>query len=57
MGTKCPKCHFDNPDDTVYYGKCATLLPSSKEIPVTKTLETPKEELTKGTTFKSKFPL
>ncbi len=27
MGTECPKCHFDNPDDTVYCGKCATPLP------------------------------
>jgi hypothetical protein len=57
MGVECPKCHFDNPDDTVYCGKCATSLPSSKEIPVTETLETPKVELIRGTTFESKFPL
>ena len=57
MGIKCPKCHFDNPDDTVYCGKCATPLPSSKEIPVTETLETPKEELTRGTTFANRYEI
>jgi hypothetical protein len=57
MGIECPECHFDNPDDTVYCGKCATSLPSLKEIPVTETLETPKVELIRGTTFESKLPL
>ena len=57
MGIKCPKCHFDNPDDTVYCGKCATPLPSSKEIPVTKTLETPTEELTTGSTFAGRYQI
>ena len=27
MAVKCPKCQFDNPDDTSYCGKCATALP------------------------------
>ena len=57
MGIECAKCHFDNPDDTVYCGKCATPLPSSKEIPVTKTLETPKEELTTGSTFAERYQI
>jgi serine/threonine protein kinase/tetratricopeptide (TPR) repeat protein len=57
MGIKCPKCHFENPADTVYCGKCATPLPSSKEIPVTKTLETPKEELTTGSTFAGRYQI
>jgi serine/threonine protein kinase/Tfp pilus assembly protein PilF len=57
MGIKCPKCHFDNPDDTLYCGKCATPLPSSKEIPVTATLETPTEELTTGTTFAGRYQI
>ncbi|MGB2763264.1 MAG: hypothetical protein WBC20_02510 [Candidatus Aminicenantaceae bacterium] len=51
MGIEYPKCHFDNPDDTVYCGKCATSLPSSKEIPFIEPLGTPKKELTRGTTF------
>ena len=57
MGIECHKCHFDNPDDTVYCGKCATPLPSSKEIPVTETLETPTEELTRGATFASRYEI
>ena len=59
MGIECPKCHFDNPDDTVYCGKCATPLPSSEEIPAspTKTLETPKEELTTGSTFAGRYQI
>lgn len=54
---KCPKCHFDNPADTLYCGKCATPLPSSKEIPVTETLEIPKEELTTGSTFAERYQI
>jgi serine/threonine protein kinase/Tfp pilus assembly protein PilF len=59
MGIECPKCHFDNPDDTVYCGKCATPLPSSKKIPAspTKTLEAPTEELTTGSTFAGRYQI
>ena len=57
MGIECSKCHFDNPDDTAYCGKCATPLPSSKEILVTETLETPTEELTRGTIFASRYEI
>jgi serine/threonine protein kinase/predicted Zn-dependent protease len=57
MGTKCPKCQFDNPDDTVYCGKCATPLPSSGEVSVTKTLETPVEGLKRGTTFAERYEI
>jgi tetratricopeptide (TPR) repeat protein/predicted Ser/Thr protein kinase len=28
MGNKCPKCDFENPDDTMYCGKCGTQLRS-----------------------------
>ncbi len=57
MGIKCPKCHFENPDDTVYCGKCATPLPSQKEIPVTETLETPVEGLKRGTAFAERYEI
>ncbi|MDH5467800.1 MAG: hypothetical protein OEY25_10310 [Candidatus Aminicenantes bacterium] len=56
MGIKCPKCHFDNPDDTLYCGKCATLLPS-QEVSVTENLETAKEELTTGSTFAGRYQI
>jgi len=55
MGIKCPKCHFDNPADTLYCGKCTTPLKPSEEISPTKTLETLAKGLTKGTTFASRY--
>jgi serine/threonine protein kinase/lipopolysaccharide biosynthesis regulator YciM len=57
MSVKCPKCQHENPDDTVYCGKCATQLPSLKEIEVTETIETPKEELTTGSTFAGRYQI
>jgi serine/threonine-protein kinase len=52
MTIKCPKCHFENPDDTIYRGKRVTPIKLSEEISApTETLEIPKEELTTGSTF------
>ncbi len=53
----CPKCHFDNPEDTLYCGKCGTQFKPSEDIsaPHTKTLETPKKELTTGSTFAGRY--
>jgi len=57
MGAECPKCKTDNTSDSEFCKKCATPLPSSKEIPVTETLETPKEELTTGSTFAGRYQI
>jgi len=57
VGIKCPKCQTDNPDTQKFYGECATRLLSSKEIPVTETLETPAEELTAGFTFAGRYQI
>jgi serine/threonine protein kinase/Tfp pilus assembly protein PilF len=57
MGVKCPKCQHENPDDTLFCGKCATRLPSPEGIGVTETLETPKEELTRGTAFANRYEI
>jgi serine/threonine protein kinase len=59
MGIKCPKCHFENPDDTIYCGKCGTQLKSSEEISVspTETIEPPKEELATGSTFAGRYQI
>ncbi len=55
---KCPQCHFENPDDTIYCGKCATALrPSDKNSSPTKTLETAKEELTTGSIFAGRYQI
>jgi serine/threonine protein kinase/Flp pilus assembly protein TadD len=55
MSIKCPKCQFENPDDTFYCGRCKTQLKPLEEISVTKTLETPARGLTSGTTFAARY--
>jgi serine/threonine protein kinase/tetratricopeptide (TPR) repeat protein len=55
MALKCPKCHHENPDDTIYCGKCATPLQPSKDISVTKTLITSARDLLEGTTFAGRY--
>ena len=57
MGVECPKCKTENTSDSEFCKKCATPLPSSGEIPVTATLETPKEELTTGSTFAGRYQI
>ena len=57
MAIKCPKCQSDNPDTQQYCGECGTQLIPSKEIPITETLETPKEELTTGSTFAGRYQI
>jgi serine/threonine protein kinase/Tol biopolymer transport system component len=57
MGVECPKCKTENTSDSEFCKKCATPLPSSKEIPVTVTIETPKEELTRGTTLAGRYEI
>ncbi len=41
---KCPKCQFENPENTSFCGKCGTNFDA--EIDPTKTLEAPTEALT-----------
>ena len=59
MGVECPKCNTENTADSEFCKKCATHLPSSEEIPAspTKTLETPKEELTTGSIFAGRYQI
>ena len=57
MAVKCPQCNTDNPFGSRYCKECAAPLPSSKEIPVTETLETPTEELTTGSTFAGRYQI
>jgi len=56
---KCPKCNFENPDDSKFCKECGTQIISSKEISAlpTETLETPKEELTTGSTFAGRYQI
>ncbi|UCE40408.1 MAG: protein kinase, partial [Candidatus Aminicenantes bacterium] len=57
MGVKCTKCKYENPEDTLFCGKCAARLPSPEGINVTETLEIPKEELTTGSTFAHRYQI
>jgi serine/threonine protein kinase/Tfp pilus assembly protein PilF len=56
---KCPKCNFENPDTQRFCGDCGTQFPPADEIsaPLTETLETPKEELTTGSTFAGRYQI
>jgi len=54
---RCPKCHTENPDNSRFCADCGTQLLPLREIPVTETLETPTEELTRGTTFANRYEI
>ena len=57
MDIKCPKCNHENPDDTIFCGKCGTQFLSPEKIDVTATIEAPKEELTTGSTFAGRYQI
>jgi serine/threonine-protein kinase len=59
MSNKCPKCEFDNPEETIYCGHCAAPLKPAMGIAVaqTETLRAPREELTTGSTFAGKYQI
>jgi serine/threonine protein kinase/Flp pilus assembly protein TadD len=65
---KCPKCHFDNPADTSYCGKCGTQITSGSDQEQrqgkaeppdshTETFQTPVKELTTGSTFAGRYQI
>jgi len=56
---KCPKCNADNPEASRFCADCGTQLPDLEKKPnaYTKTLESPKEELTTGSTFAGRYQI
>ena len=56
---KCPKCKADNPDTQSFCGECGTQLelPDGAQVSFTKTLETPRKELTTGSTFADRYKI
>jgi serine/threonine protein kinase len=56
---KCQKCHSENPDTQQFCGGCGARLPKVEEFfpSITKTLETPMEELTTGSTFAGRYQI
>ncbi|MDH4220450.1 MAG: FlgO family outer membrane protein [Candidatus Aminicenantes bacterium] len=56
MGIKCPKCQFENQDDTIYCGKCATPISSSEDafLSQTQTVQLP---IVIGSTIAGKYKI
>ena len=54
---KCPKCNFNNTQDTRFCGNCASPLSPEERLPhfQTETLQTPVEELSLGATFSGRY--
>ncbi len=59
MLLECPNCHHENPKETNFCGKCATPLPNLDDVfsRQTQTMETPREELTTGSTFAKRYTI
>lgn len=57
MTIKCPECGVENPKTASFCADCGTELRSINEIEVTKTVETPKQELTTGSTFAGRYQI
>ncbi len=57
MSVQCPKCQFENTADSKFCSECATSLQPANDIGVTKTIETPVEEFTRGTLFAKRYEI
>lgn len=57
MANECPKCKTNNPEESKFCMECTTPLPKIEEAVHTKTLETPAEELTRGSTFAGRYEI
>jgi serine/threonine protein kinase/Flp pilus assembly protein TadD len=59
MGTKCPECGTENPQDSKYCKECAALLPSFKDLSAahTKTMKTSVRQLELGTLFAGRYEI
>jgi serine/threonine protein kinase/Tfp pilus assembly protein PilF len=57
MAIKCPKCQTENPDTLKFCGECGTPLHVPNDVDVTETMESPKEELSTGSTFAGRYQI
>lgn len=57
MAAKCPKCHFDNPADIAYCGKCGTKFDRTGPVSLTEIQDIPTGEMTRGTLFAGRYEI
>ena len=57
MATTCPKCQSENLDTAKFCNECATPLQPSKDIGITKTIETSVEGLIRGALFADRYEI
>jgi serine/threonine protein kinase len=58
MSTLCPNCNSEHTDTARFCSECGTQLASSEDIlSITKTLETPVQQLTKSTLFADRYKI
>ena len=62
MTIKCPNCHFENPEDTLFCGHCGTRLnliqgPPLSARSVTETMQAPIRELQTGSLFAGRYQI
>ena len=57
MAVECPECKTKNPDSQSFCGECGTSLTPMAGPAFTKTMETPREELTTGSTFAGRYQI
>jgi non-specific serine/threonine protein kinase len=57
MAVKCPKCNTKNPDDSKFCKECASPLGSSKDISITKTIQTHTRGFKKNTVIANKYKI
>ena len=59
MATKCPKCHTENPETSLFCSDCGTKLDAAGEFSLfqTETLETSLKELRMGATFADRYQI
>ncbi len=57
MTNACPKCKTDNPEDSKFCKECAAPLLQVEDVGPTKTIDTPTEQLTRGSTFAGRYEI